>query len=268
MNSQTTELLPCPFCGGAMQPRHALWASDGDTDSVIHAEPSECGLVGFSIGTADNGVSVAAAWNRRPALEHAQRVALPAFDTVWRQDYEWDGKRGYRYGREALEQVRFGYEIACKALAAATPSAGEAEARDAASAVIEAIAQEWDGCECGVFAVGMVDIGETIRRSGRQKLAAMASGSVGINGLTEAETSATASVIGVIDKAPCPRGASKPEPSCTNRHQCWEPCGELGHSQKHARVAGPDLAAKLDAALSKAGTPTQDQEKDNQKGGE
>jgi hypothetical protein len=60
------ELKPCPFCGGAMQPRHALWPSDGDTDAVIHAEPSECGLAGgFSIGTADNGASVAAAWNRR-----------------------------------------------------------------------------------------------------------------------------------------------------------------------------------------------------------
>lgn len=61
-------LLSCPFCGGAMQPRHALWPSDGDTDAVIHAEPTECGLAGgFSIGTADNGVSVAAAWNCRAA---------------------------------------------------------------------------------------------------------------------------------------------------------------------------------------------------------
>lgn len=37
---------------------------------------------------------------------------------------------------------------------------------------------------------------------------------------------------------PCPRGADRPEPSCTNRHQCWEPCGELGHSAEHARIAG------------------------------
>lgn len=33
------------------------------------------------------------------------------------------------------------------------------------------------------------------------------------------------------DKEPCPRGeVSKPEPSCTNRHQCWEPCGRLGNA--------------------------------------
>jgi hypothetical protein len=35
----------------------------------------------------------------------------------------------------------------------------------------------------------------------------------------------------------CPRGDARPEPSCTNRHQCWEPCGELGHSLEHAAVA-------------------------------
>ena len=34
---------------------------------------------------------------------------------------------------------------------------------------------------------------------------------------------------------PCPRGADKPEPTCTNRHQCWEPCGELGKSEEHVR---------------------------------
>jgi hypothetical protein len=38
---------------------------------------------------------------------------------------------------------------------------------------------------------------------------------------------------------PCPRGADKPEPTCTNRHQCWEPCGELGHSAEHAVVHRP-----------------------------
>lgn len=35
---------------------------------------------------------------------------------------------------------------------------------------------------------------------------------------------------------PCPRGDNRPEPSCTNRAQCWEPCGELGKSAEHARV--------------------------------
>jgi len=37
---------------------------------------------------------------------------------------------------------------------------------------------------------------------------------------------------------PCPRGVDKPEESCTNRHQCWEPCGELGQSEEHAYARG------------------------------
>jgi hypothetical protein len=52
-----------------MKPRHALHVSDGNTDSIIHAESSECGMSSFDIGTIDFGVSVAAAWNRRaPAV--------------------------------------------------------------------------------------------------------------------------------------------------------------------------------------------------------
>jgi hypothetical protein len=39
---------------------------------------------------------------------------------------------------------------------------------------------------------------------------------------------------------PCPRGKDKPEHSCTNRHQCWEPCGELGKSAEHARPGRTD----------------------------
>jgi hypothetical protein len=41
---------------------------------------------------------------------------------------------------------------------------------------------------------------------------------------------------------PCPRGADKPESTCTNRHQCWEPCGELGKSEEHARAVGVDTS--------------------------
>jgi hypothetical protein len=37
---------------------------------------------------------------------------------------------------------------------------------------------------------------------------------------------------------PCPCGEDRPEPTCTNRHQCWEPCGELGKSEEHARAVG------------------------------
>jgi hypothetical protein len=42
--------------------------------------------------------------------------------------------------------------------------------------------------------------------------------------------------LGVTPCEPCPRGNDKPEPTCTNRHQCWEPCGELGKSEEHVRV--------------------------------
>lgn len=50
--------------------------------------------------------------------------------------------------------------------------------------------------------------------------------------------------------------ASKPEPQakscqavgpgivrCENRHQCWEPCGELGKSEEHAKVYEPQAQA-------------------------
>lgn len=63
-------LRECPFCGAAMQLRYALWPSEGDTDAVIHNVPggTDCPIEGaFTIGTADGGVSVAEAWNRRPA---------------------------------------------------------------------------------------------------------------------------------------------------------------------------------------------------------
>jgi hypothetical protein len=58
------ELKPCPFCGGIMMFRKALWPSDGDCDGVIHAEPSpDCGLGEFSIWTTDE--RVIDAWNTR-----------------------------------------------------------------------------------------------------------------------------------------------------------------------------------------------------------
>jgi hypothetical protein len=43
---------------------------------------------------------------------------------------------------------------------------------------------------------------------------------------------------------PCPLGKGcQRDPDCTNRHQCWEPCGELGNSEAHVRVyRAPDAA--------------------------
>lgn len=60
------ELLPCPFCGGQMQFRQALWPSEGDTDAVIHAAPTNCPLSDFSNDTFDG--SVIPAWNTRARL--------------------------------------------------------------------------------------------------------------------------------------------------------------------------------------------------------
>lgn len=76
------DLLPCPFCGGAMQPRHALWPSEGDTDGIIHASPTDCPMPEFSVHVADNGVSVAAAWNRRSESERLRAALKPFSDYV------------------------------------------------------------------------------------------------------------------------------------------------------------------------------------------
>src|ERR1700749_106334 len=57
------ELLPCPWCKGTVQFRKALWISDGNTDAIIHAGPTNCGMVEFSDGTTDE--SIIAKWNTR-----------------------------------------------------------------------------------------------------------------------------------------------------------------------------------------------------------
>lgn len=36
----------------------------------------------------------------------------------------------------------------------------------------------------------------------------------------------------------CPNAEHMGEHACKERGQCWEPCGELGHSAEHARIAG------------------------------
>jgi hypothetical protein len=85
-----TDLLNCPFCGGEMQLRYALWPSEGDRDAVIHNVPggTSCPIEGaFSIDTFDNGVSVAEAWNRRPLLDEldaskAWALATPSTGAV------------------------------------------------------------------------------------------------------------------------------------------------------------------------------------------
>ena len=91
--SLSEEMKPCPFCEAPMMERHALWPSDGDTDSIIHAAPTDCGMVDFSIGAADNGVSTRAAWNRRSE----GRAPSPEgwdpeeFDRWYAKVREWSG---------------------------------------------------------------------------------------------------------------------------------------------------------------------------------
>lgn len=52
--------------------------------------------------------------------------------------------------------------------------------------------------------------------------------------------------------APCPNAAHMGEHACTNRSQCWEPCGELGKSREHAAPAAKretDLSREIRTTL-------------------
>ena len=61
--SSDEQLKPCPFCGGSVLFRAALWPSDGDTDGIIHAQPTSCPMVVFDNGKSDG--SLIAVWNKR-----------------------------------------------------------------------------------------------------------------------------------------------------------------------------------------------------------
>src|SRR5690606_12916901 len=56
-----SELLPCPFCSKTMMLRSALWPSEGDADAIIHADPTDCPMLGFCDGSADG--SIIEKWN-------------------------------------------------------------------------------------------------------------------------------------------------------------------------------------------------------------
>ncbi|AKO59030.1 hypothetical protein V19_42 [Brucella phage V_19] len=51
-----SELEPCPFCSKTMMLRSALWPSEGDADAIIHADPTDCPMLGFSDGSADGSI--------------------------------------------------------------------------------------------------------------------------------------------------------------------------------------------------------------------
>ena|ERR1700723_2219405 len=66
-------LRPCPFCGGAVMRRDALWPSEGDRDAIIHAEPSDCPMQVFEDGTW--GGSLYGRWNGALDADTARKVA-------------------------------------------------------------------------------------------------------------------------------------------------------------------------------------------------
>lgn len=74
------QLAPCPFCGGKMMFRGALWPSEGDTEGVIHASPVECGFYEFNIGASDE--STIEAWNRRAASPPAGAEVVAYIDNA------------------------------------------------------------------------------------------------------------------------------------------------------------------------------------------
>ena len=54
----------------------------------------------------------------------------------------------------------------------------------------------------------------------------------------------------------CPNAAGMGEHACANRYQCWEPCGELGHSAAHAvAVTGPEARKLSELAAAPAYRP-------------
>jgi hypothetical protein len=68
----TSRLLPYPSCGAQVQFRKALHVEDGNTDAIIHKEPSEGGFIEFGNGATDE--SVLTLWNSRP--REATLIAL------------------------------------------------------------------------------------------------------------------------------------------------------------------------------------------------
>lgn len=59
---------------------------------------------------------------------------------------------------------------------------------------------------------------------------------------------------------PCPNAAHMGEHACLNRHQCFEPCGELGQSAEHAKPASKEVQGVVDLAVGK-GAPVDERAK-------
>jgi hypothetical protein len=60
-----------------------------------------------------------------------------------------------------------------------------------------------------------------------------------LRGTTEMPHFASVGMPAPTIPTPCQDAVTMGKHACTNRNQCWEPCGELGHSAEHAKRA-PD----------------------------
>jgi Lar family restriction alleviation protein len=106
-------LKACPFCGsGAI----IACVTSGPSDALMVA----CGFCYTRGPRKDTEAEAIAAWNTRPSQpgeESALSDGLPPFEQAWARYTE----KGYRYGRDALENVAFGYRIAREELSRRTP---------------------------------------------------------------------------------------------------------------------------------------------------
>ncbi len=131
-------LIPCPFCGGEVMRRDALWPSEGDRDAVIHAEPSDCPLRVFEDDTW--GGSLYGRWNgglmhdreKVAALMMRLGIATGHGDTIddllWVLETHLSGsfKREYERGRDDVPTNAFHAECpACGAKVDVIPASNE-----------------------------------------------------------------------------------------------------------------------------------------------
>lgn len=115
----TEALLPCPFCGGEAlrftigedEPNNA----GGDVITCTKCQASSH----VEFGRKENLVD---RWNTRtPSQDTARSADVGREGVTFEQAWSQKEAEGYNYGHDALEQVRFGWEMALASLA--TPPA-------------------------------------------------------------------------------------------------------------------------------------------------
>jgi hypothetical protein len=101
-------LLACPWCNMQMMFRKALWSSDGNVDSIIHAAPTKCPMSVFEDGSTDE--TIIGKWNTRAAqsaqgeptreaLDNSQSLLVMIYQlntngSVSEHDWETEGLAG------------------------------------------------------------------------------------------------------------------------------------------------------------------------------